>query len=125
MLPTTVKVGCVQYTVAEKDHMIQKDGLWGEVNYYNTEINVDSSLSNERKEQTFIHEVTHAIFLEAGYKEQEEDMINRVSIVLHQVLRDNPNLLNPLADVTQVVLKLSPEEIEQLRNVPLTYEGNV
>jgi len=45
-------------------------------------------LSESRKEQTFVHELTHAIFYEAGVEEQDEDMINRVSLVLHQVLKD-------------------------------------
>lgn len=112
MLPTTIKVGGVNYSVAEKENLIQKDELWGEVNYFNTEINIDSSLSNDRKEQVLIHEVTHAIFLEAGYKEQDEDMINRVSIILHQVLKDNPDLLHPLANVTPLNIDTSeiPEE---------------
>lgn len=103
MLPTTVKVGGVNYTVEEQEHLIQKEDIWGKVDYFSTEIQVDASLSNNRKEQTFIHELTHAIFLEAGYKEQDEDMINRVSIVLHQVLKDNPNLLQPLANETHII----------------------
>ena len=126
MLPITVKVGGVNYTVEEKENLIQKDELWGEVNYFNTEINIDSSLSNDRKEQVLIHEVTHAIFLEAGYKEQDEDMINRVSIVLHQVLKDNPNLINPLANVTHVNInatKLSKEDWERINSEPITTEG--
>lgn len=117
MLPSTVKVGGVNYTVEEQENLIQKNDLWGEVNYFNAEINIDSSLSSDRKEQVLIHEVVHAIFLEAGYKEQDEDMINRVGIVLHQVLKDNPNLLHPLANVTHVNIdtsEISEEERERI-----------
>lgn len=124
-LPTTVKVGGVNYTVAEKENLIQKDELWGEVNYFNTEINIDSSLSNDRKEQVLIHEVTHAIFLEAGYKEQDEDMINRVSIILHQVLKDNPNLLQPVENLIHVIdtSKLTKEDLERIKTEPINTWG--
>ncbi len=41
-----------------------------------------------------IHELTHAMLQEAGYKEQDEDLVTRFSIILHQVLIDNPKLFN-------------------------------
>jgi len=93
MLPTKIKIGGVYYTVEEQENLINIDDAWGRVDYFNSHIRVDKSLSHDRKEQSLIHEVLHAIFLESGYKEQDEDMINRVSIVLHQVLKDNPRLL--------------------------------
>lgn len=96
MLTSKVKVGGVHYTVEEQENMIQNDDLWGRVDYFNSQIRIDKSLSDDRKEQVLIHETLHAIFMEAGYKEQDEDMINRVSIVLHQVLKDNPNLLTTI-----------------------------
>lgn len=118
-MKTKVKVGGVHYTVEEKEGLMQRDNFWGEVNYYNAEIIIDSSLSDDRKEQVLIHEVTHAIFLEAGYKEQDEDMINRVSIVLHQVLKDNPHLLNPSVNIAHVTIDspqttLNAEDINEL-----------
>lgn len=60
----------------------------GMCHFDQAKIEILSSLSDQRKEQTFIHELTHAIFYEAGYDEQDEDMINRVGIVLHQVVKD-------------------------------------
>ena len=92
-IPQVLKVGGVQYTVEEIPNLISKDDCWGQVDYFNSTISIEPSLSETRKEQTLIHELTHAVFLEAGYKEQDEDMINRVSIVLHQVLKDNPQLV--------------------------------
>ena len=103
-LPTEVKVAGVTYTVEEQENLINIEDSWGRIDFFNSNIRVDKSLSDDRKEQSFIHEVVHAIFLEAGYKEQEEDMINRVSIVLHQVLKDNPKLLNPVANIAQVTV---------------------
>jgi hypothetical protein len=61
----------------------------GQVLYSTSEIEVDDRLSEDRKEQIFVHEMLHACFYEAGFNEQDEDTINRVSAVLHQVLKDN------------------------------------
>lgn len=43
----------------------------------------------KKRHQTFIHELTHAIFHEAGIDDQDEEQINRVAIVLHEVFLDN------------------------------------
>lgn len=92
MIPKKVKVGGMEYTVEEKE-FVEIDGdknYLGKVNYVTTQIEV---LDNVRKEETFVHELLHAIFFEAGYQEQEEEMIDRVSKVLYQVLKDNQGLL--------------------------------
>lgn len=90
-IPETVKVGSVNYEVAIVPY-VEIDGdrnYQGVCDFKNTQINILSDISNERKEQTFIHELTHAVFYEAGFEEQDEDMINRLGKVLHQVLKDN------------------------------------
>ena len=86
-----IKVGGVTYDVVEKEYIELSGGrnYQGVCCYGDTEIQIIKSLSAERKEQTLVHELTHAIFYEAGFEEQDEDMINRLSIVLHQVLQDN------------------------------------
>lgn len=88
-LPKSLNIAGINYTVEETPTLIHSDELWGRVDYYRSHIQVEQSLSDDRKQQILTHEMTHAIFLEAGYKEQDEDMINRVGIVLHQVLKNN------------------------------------
>jgi len=109
-LPQSVIVAGIKYDVAikpnaemlteEEDHT-----LLGECNYFDNHIHVNEIACDQRKEQVFIHELTHAIFFEAGIEEQDEDMINRVGKVLYQVMKDNPNLLNPIANVTHVKIE--------------------
>ena len=77
MIPNNVSVVGINYKVV------------GACFYATTEIQLLNDLSDERKKQVFIHELTHAVFHEAGFEEQDEDMINRIGIVLHQVLKDN------------------------------------
>jgi len=89
VIPNKVKVAGVEYTTKEVFALEQKHGLMGQVLYSTCEIEIDDRMTEERKEQVFVHELLHACFNEAGFQEQEEDVINRVSIVLYQVLKDN------------------------------------
>ena len=88
-IPERVKVAGVTYEVKQVSNLLLNYDLLGQAHYLNSEIQIDSSLSDERKEQIFVHELLHAIFKESGYDEQDEDTINRLAITLHQVLKDN------------------------------------
>lgn len=91
MIVKSVKIGQVNYYVKEKN-FIDIDGdrnYQGCCDYPNTEISILSDISDERKNDVLIHEVTHAIFYEAGFEEQDEDMVNRLAKVLHQLIKEN------------------------------------
>lgn len=83
-IPLTVKVGAVTYDVVEKPFIeIESNRNYqGACRYADTRIELLDDLSDERKVDTFFHELTHAIFYEAGFEEQDEDMINRVGKVV-------------------------------------------
>ncbi|WP_034757763.1 hypothetical protein [Rossellomorea vietnamensis] len=91
MLPVEVKVAGVTYKVSEKEYVEINDNknYAGSCCYNDSEITVLNTLSDTRKEQVFVHELVHAILMEAGYDDHDEDQVNRIGIVLHQVLRDN------------------------------------
>ncbi|MFV4878917.1 ImmA/IrrE family metallo-endopeptidase [Bacillus velezensis] len=83
------RIGGVDYTVEMVPELNRLYSLWGQVTYQDTNIQIDKGLSPSRVNNVLIHEVTHAIFHEAGFMEQDEEMVNRVASVLTQVLRDN------------------------------------
>ncbi|MCY9083673.1 ImmA/IrrE family metallo-endopeptidase [Bacillus inaquosorum] len=83
------RVGGVDYSVETVPELNRLYNLWGQVTYQDTNIQIDKGLSLSRVNNVLIHEITHAIFHEAGFMEQDEEMINRVASVLTQVLRDN------------------------------------
>jgi Zn-dependent peptidase ImmA (M78 family) len=89
MIPKKVKVAGIEYDVREVNGLTDKFNLLGQINYNIGVIELDDSINESRKEQTLVHEILHACFKEAGYDEHDEEMINRVSIVLYQVLKDN------------------------------------
>jgi hypothetical protein len=90
-----LKVGGAIYTVHEIDGLVRKLNLYGNVDFSDCIIQIDSAMSEERKEQTIVHEVLHAILFEAGYApdDQDEDLVNRAANVLHQVIVDNIDIL--------------------------------
>ncbi|WP_110113258.1 hypothetical protein [Bacillus sp. CGMCC 1.16541] len=88
-LPHKIKIAGVDYTVGLKE-LIDLDGsTLGQVIYQKSDITIKQSMSDDKKAQTLIHEMLHAILYESGYKEHSEEMVDRLSITLHQVLRDN------------------------------------
>jgi len=90
-----LKVGGAIYTVHEVEGLLRKISMYGNVEFGDCVIQIDSAMTDERKEQTIIHEMLHAIHFEAGYnpEEQDEDTINRTANVLHQVIVDNIDIL--------------------------------
>jgi hypothetical protein len=90
-----LKVGGSIYTVNEVAGLLRKLSMYGNVDFGDCIIQIDADMSDERKEQTITHEMLHAVHFEAGYnpEEQDEDMINRVANVLHQVIVDNIDIL--------------------------------
>lgn len=74
--------------------------VMGQTDYPSTSIQLLKSLSKERKEQTLIHEALHAIFYEAGYGDHDEEMINHLTPVFYQFVKQN-NLDKLFDEVTK------------------------
>lgn len=83
------KIGGVNYKVIKVKGLAKEHGVIGQILYDDLIIKIDADLPVDRQEETFIHEMLHGVFFEAGYTEQDEDMINRIGKVLYQVLKDN------------------------------------
>ena len=89
MIPTKIKIAGIEYGVIEEAGMESRYEHLGQILYTKGIINIDKDLPMDRKEQVLVHEILHGIFFEAGFEEQDEDMINRVGSVLYQVMKDN------------------------------------
>lgn len=90
-LPQRVKVAGIDYKVEEKPLII----LDGELGYRgacdSTTLTMEilDDMPWQRKKATFIHELLHAIMFEAGMREHDEELIDRMVPVLTQVLSNN------------------------------------
>lgn len=90
LIPKNIKVGAINYQVELVPHLPTEDEgyKWGECDYQTSVIKIWDKLSVEKQEQTFIHELTHAIAHEAGIDNQDENIINRFALVAYMVIKD-------------------------------------
>ena len=87
-----IKVGGMVYDVEFKELDCTDGVQLGWCDYAKSKIEINNhNVSEQKQEQTIIHEMTHAIIHEAGLDlgDDEEDVVNKVGLVLHQVLKDN------------------------------------
>lgn len=120
IIPKVVRVGSVFYEVKTQDTPIVMKGAQclGYCDFYSHTIMLDESMQDEQTmEQTFCHELVHALMFERKINlvamglsnEQMEEVVDNLGIALHQVLLDNPDMaLTP----EEFDAKYPPEESE-------------
>lgn len=81
----------VTYPVVEKkDIIIDGDANFiGCCRFKDHTIELLADAGPDRKSETLIHELIHAMMFEAGYDDHDEDLVKRLGKILHQVLKDN------------------------------------
>lgn len=86
-----VKVGGVTYKIKKvKNLMHDQREAYGCCDPQKLVISMNSANNEQRDNQTLIHEIMHAVVDEAGlYLDNEEDIVNRLSLVWYQVLTEN------------------------------------
>lgn len=121
MIPNKVKVAGIDYEVREVEELDFDPMHLGDCIYQQSLIRIKQGMSKDKKEQTFVHELLHACFHEAGFDEQDEDTINRVAIVLHQVLKENRLFFGGVSEIkctvnvdTKEILKSMEKELQRI-----------
>jgi hypothetical protein len=104
--PKTIKVGSRIYKVSARRrdlHRTQSEiqqSVLGATMNHRLKIHLDKKAAAGVVQETLLHEVLHAVTeftgLDDNLGESEEDFVNRLSPVLLQVLRDNPELVEYL-----------------------------
>lgn len=92
-----IKVGGIDYQVIFKDKLKDhKKKVWGMTNYEKGIISINTTLSEQKTYQTLIHEVTHAMFHEAGLDDyaNDERIINPLGNIVYQFIKENPELVS-------------------------------
>lgn len=103
IIPELVRVGSVFYQVKTQETPIVMNGVQclGYCDYYTHTIMLDVTMQDEQTmEQTFCHELVHAMMFERkinletmGLSNlQMEEVVDNLGIALHQVLLDNPDM---------------------------------
>jgi hypothetical protein len=91
IVPDSVNVNGIDYPVYECDVVILNGSTeyMGKAEYADQHIEILSSMSEQRKIQTFYHELIHCMLFEAGFGEHDEELVDRLSKVLVNVLKYN------------------------------------
>lgn len=103
IIPELVRVGSVFYEVKTQETPIVMNGVQclGYCDYFNHIIMLDESMQDEQTmEQTFCHELVHAMMFERKLNleamglsnTQMEEVVDNLGIALHQVLLDNRDI---------------------------------
>ena len=120
IIPEVVRVGSVFYEVKTQQTPIVMNGVQclGYCDYYSHTIMLDESMQDEQTmEQTFCHELVHAMMFERQLNleamglsnAQMEEVVDNLGIALHQVLLDNRDIA---LTVEEFDAKYPPQEPE-------------
>ena len=81
----------VDYDIQYVDVVNKENPEYGEVNFFNSVIKIDNSLSDDMKQVTLIHEIIHCICLGLGLYEisENEIIVQSLSTALYDVWKTN------------------------------------
>jgi len=92
-IPSTIKIGGMDYTVEEKENEVRDKGRSGYSNANNQSIVVDKDMPQQLKETTFIHEVLHQIDyvynIELSHKQ-----VYMLEAGIYAFIKNNPSILS-------------------------------
>jgi len=90
-IPEKVKIGGRIYTVTTTENIKLGTNYSAEIDYEKLEIRI-RPIAQAKMEHDFLHELTHGIFDFAGYKDPDEELIDRIASALHMIITDNPGV---------------------------------
>jgi len=90
-IPSEIKVGGKTYAVEKTDRISLGCDYSGEIDYAAQVIRIRPA-NLESQEQTFFHELFHAMYDFMGYKDHPEEVIDRFASTLHMIIKDNPEV---------------------------------
>ena len=98
----TVKIGPFTYDVIYSVEVSEQSSSYGSINHSTFKIFIDSSKPKQRQEESFVHEIIHAIFSASGigdrvaegekHPAQEEEITGVFGTWMYQFIQDNPSL---------------------------------
>lgn len=93
-IPKVIKIGGYEIKVELVKQLMNKREEFGNYEPVTQTINIDEDNTQQQKEQTLLHEILEAIkaiyWLEIEHKD-----LNLLATVLHQVIKDNPEIFMP------------------------------
>lgn len=102
-LPSEVRVGGFTYKVYERSDFVKNQGAFGTCDNDLSIIMIGRDLTKAMQLNTLIHEIFHAIYYVYSIQDndEEERVVNTFANGWHQVLNDNPQLVNYIKRMTR------------------------
>lgn len=94
-LPETVKIGGFVWKVKLSHEVTTEGNCFGCLHYTTQTIYIDPRAPSQKQQQCLLHEILHALWwqtglrVRVGIKEHEEEVVQALSNLLYQVLKDN------------------------------------
>lgn len=98
LIPTNLKIGGFDWTVEKNQHVANEGSVFGTTHTHTQKFFLDPSTTDQKNEQTLIHEIVHAVMWQSGLGKRldrfndnklEEEIVQSLSMGLYQVLKDN------------------------------------
>lgn len=95
-IPEKVKILGFEWTIKTDKHVANEGQCYGSTHHSSQTIFLEPDLSQQHREQVFLHEMLHAIFWQMGLGKEdkippglEEKIVSALSSGLYVVLKDN------------------------------------
>ncbi len=91
-LPKSVNILGIDYEVVECETVDKFDPAFGQIDYANQTIKIDSTLTEQRKGVVFMHELLHGVFDGLGMRDfnENEGAVQSLAAALYCVLSSQP-----------------------------------
>ena len=102
IIPKSITVNGFVWQVQFDGPLTDESNVYGSAHYKSQTIYIDPKVPRQKQEQTFLHELLHAVSWQSGLSkrmqqakqtELEEEIITALSFGLYQALNDNGLLL--------------------------------
>ena len=93
VMTATVKISGIDYTIGGFDTDVDRN-LMGRLSYDVAQIYIRNDLPIDKKYETLLHEVIHAVYMNAGLQpgDEEEKVVTALSSGIYQFLKDNKDV---------------------------------
>jgi len=96
-IPKQLKCGGLIFQVKESQEVANASNVWGQTQFRQQKIFLETSETQQKKEETFLHEILHICLWQSGIgsrlaridKDLEEDIVGSIDSYLYQILKDN------------------------------------
>ena len=88
-LPEKLTIGGIEYKIIETSPVSKFEALNAEIDYFNSEIHIDSTMTDDRKMVALLHEVLHGACDSLGLAEigENESAIQGIASTLYSTFK--------------------------------------